>query len=88
MPHIEIYTRPGCGYCMHAKRLLHSRGLNFEEYDVYVQPHLLSQMQSRTRAQGKVGRTYPQVFIDGRSIGGFDDLLQMDQRGELKKETV
>lgn len=80
MAHIEIYTRPGCGYCIHAKRLLHSRGLNFEEHDVYVQPHLLSVMQARTH-----GRTFPQVFIDGRSIGGFDDLLQLDQRGELKK---
>ncbi len=84
MAHIEIYTRPGCAYCMHAKRLLHSRGLNFEEHDVYVQPHLLSQMQARKPK----GRTFPQVFIDGRSIGGFDELLQMDQRGELRKETV
>lgn len=83
MAHIEIYTRPGCGYCMHAKRLLHSRGLNFEEHDVYVQPHLLSEMHSRTK-----GRTFPQVFIDGHSIGGFDDLLQLDQRGELKKQTA
>ncbi|BFM15445.1 glutaredoxin 3 [Maricurvus nonylphenolicus] len=83
MAHIEIYTRPGCGYCMHAKRLLHSRGLNFDEHDVYVQPHLLSEMQARTK-----GRTFPQVFINGRSIGGFDDLLLLDQLGELKKRTA
>jgi len=78
MSNIEIYTRPGCGYCTHAKRLLKSKGLAFTEYDVYQNPASLSEMRSRTKE-----RTFPQVFINQRSIGGFDELLKLEQRNEL-----
>jgi len=78
MSHIELYTRPGCGYCTHAKRLLKARGLAFDEYDVYRQPQRLSELHSRTR-----GRSYPQVFIDSVSIGGFEELLQLQQNNKL-----
>lgn len=81
MPKIEIYTRPGCGYCTHAKRLLTSEGLSFVEYDVYKEPTYLGQLRARTR-----GRTFPQVFIEGHSVGGFTDLLDLKQRGELPGE--
>ena len=77
---IEIYTRPGCGYCSHAKRLLTSKGLTFTEYDVYEQPEHLNDMRRRT-----LGRSYPQVFINGRSVGGFEELLALEQHNQLPK---
>jgi len=75
---IEIYTRPGCGYCTHAKRLLTSKGLAFIEYDVYQNAKYLNQLKQRTK-----GRTYPQVFIENISVGGFTELLEKDQQGLL-----
>ncbi len=80
MPHIEIYTQPGCGYCTHAKRLLGNSGLAFTEYDVYSNPQHIAQLHSRTFA-----RTYPQIFIAGSAIGGFDELLAAEQSGLLAK---
>lgn len=79
---IEIYTRPGCGYCTHAKRLLSSKDLTFIEYDVYQKPEHLSKMQTRTQ-----GRTYPQVFIGNVAIGGFTELLALDENGQLNTST-
>jgi glutaredoxin 3 len=78
MSKIEIYTRPGCGYCTHAKRLLTIKGLDFIEYDVYENPKYINQLKERT-----VGRTYPQVFIENKSIGGFTELLAKEKEGLL-----
>ncbi|MEW6997222.1 glutaredoxin domain-containing protein [Colwelliaceae bacterium BS250] len=80
MSKIEIYTRPGCGYCTHAKRLLTSKGLVFSEYDVYQQPEKIKQLHARTS-----GRTYPQIFLDNKSIGGFTELLATAESDLLTK---
>jgi glutaredoxin 3 len=78
MSKVEIYTRPGCGYCTHAKRLLANKGLDFIEYDVYHNPKYINQLQQRTS-----GRTYPQIFIEDISVGGFTELLAKEQQGLL-----
>ena len=80
MHKIEIYTRPGCGYCSHAKKLLTSKGLTFTEYDVYQQANKLTEMLSRTS-----GKTFPQVFINQVPIGGFEELLKWEQQNKLPK---
>ena len=82
MSKIEIYTRPGCGYCTHARRLLISKGLSFTEYDVYQHPHHDSTLRSRTH-----NRSYPQIFINDLSVGGFEDLLTLNQQNRLPKAT-
>lgn len=78
MAKIEIYTRPGCGYSTHAKRLFRSKGLDYVEYDVYKNPKYIKQLHERT-----AGRSYPQIFIEDISVGGFTDLLAKDQLGLL-----
>lgn len=78
MAHIEIYTRPGCGYCEHAKQLLQARQLAYVEYDVFASPHQFAELQSRA-----VVRSFPQIFIDGQAIGGFEELRALDQAGVL-----
>lgn len=79
-PKIEIYTRPGCGYCSLTTRLLQNKSLPFTEHDVYRQPQRLTEMRSRTN-----GRTYPQVFINNLSIGGFEELLMLVQQNRIPK---
>jgi glutaredoxin 3 len=76
---VEIYTTPLCGYCCRAKRLLERKGVIFAEIDLWAQPARRAEMLAR--AHGR--RTVPQIFIDGRSIGGSDDLLALEAEGKL-----
>jgi glutaredoxin 3 len=79
MATIEIYTTRTCPYCIRAKGLLRNKGVSFQEYDVSNDPGLRSKMQER--AHGR--HTVPQIFIDGRHIGGCDDLHALDAEGGL-----
>jgi glutaredoxin 3 len=79
MAQVEIYTSPFCGYCFRAKRLLDSKGVAFEEYDV-----MMDQGKKREMVDRAGGRsTVPQIFIDGRHIGGSDELHDLDRAGKL-----
>lgn len=79
MASIEIYTTPLCGYCHAAKRLLTAKGASFAETDVSGDTGARQAMTERAGGQ----RTVPQIFIDGRHIGGFDDLAALDRKGQL-----
>lgn len=79
MAEIEIYTSPFCPYCWRAKRLLEEKGLAFTEIDVLLHPGRRAEM--RERAEGR--RTVPQIFIDGRGIGGSDELAALAASGAL-----
>ncbi|MCQ8240680.1 glutaredoxin 3 [Rhizosaccharibacter radicis] len=79
MAAIEIYTQPGCPYCTRAMRLLDSKGAAYTEIDA---PHGTPEReQSRERSGGR--SSVPQIFIDGRHVGGCDDLVALDARGSL-----
>ena len=75
---IMVYTTPLCGYCAAAKRLLDSKGVEYEEIDVYMDKARREEMVSRS---GR--RTVPQIFIGDIHVGGFDDMNVLEQRGEL-----
>jgi len=79
MPKIEIYTTPICPYCVRAKRLLDRKGVVYEEIDLWTDPGRRTEMLSR--AAGRT--TVPQIFVDGRGIGGSDDLHALDAAGRL-----
>ncbi|SFM94919.1 glutaredoxin 3 [Thioclava sp. BHET1] len=79
MKRVEIYTTRTCPFCIMAKRLLEQKGVSYEETDVGADPHLRAKMMER--AQGR--RTVPQIFIDGKGIGGCDELHALDQSGKL-----
>ena len=79
MARIEVYTTAYCAYCVRAKRLLQERGVAFEEFDVGDDEALRAQVMERS---GR--RTVPQIFIDGRSIGGYEELAELDAAGELR----
>jgi glutaredoxin 3 len=75
---VIVYTAPVCPFCVHAKRLLHARGIPFDEIDVADAPERRAEMMRRS---GR--RTVPQIFIDGAPVGGYQELLALDRRGEL-----
>lgn len=77
---ITIYTTPTCPYCIRAKYLLTSKGLTFEEIDVTKDPVLRETMVKKAKGQ----KTVPQIFINDKPIGGFDDLSYYDSTGELE----
>jgi len=79
MPRVELYTTPSCPFCVRAKRLLAERQIAYAEIDVSEDDDLRADVMQRT---GR--RTVPQIFIDGRSIGGFEELAALDAAGELR----
>lgn len=79
MAKVEIYTTQLCGYCYRAKKLLAERGIAFIEIDVGADCGLREEMVKR--AHGR--RTVPQIFVDGRHVGGCDDLYALDREGGL-----
>lgn len=67
-----------CPYCTMAKRLLSERGFGFEEINI----------ENEGISRGKLmeitgGRTVPQIILNGKPIGGYENLLALDLKGEL-----
>jgi glutaredoxin 3 len=79
MARVEIYTTGFCPYCFKAKSLLKSKGVNFDEIDVTMDPAARSAMTARANG----GRTVPQIFIGDSHVGGCDDLHALDRAGKL-----
>ncbi len=79
MARVEIYTTPTCPYCIAAKKLLTQKGAAFKEISVAGDPAGRRAMSER--AGGRT--TVPQIFIDGKHIGGCDDLYALDGEGGL-----
>ena len=79
MPKIEIYTQPFCGYCYRAKKLLDDKGAEYEEIDIMERPARRDEMVRR--ADGRTST--PQIFIDGKGVGGSDDIAALNRKGEL-----
>ena len=78
MGYTEIYTKSYCPYCHRAKELLSIKGIPFVEYDVTKDADLEKIMRDRAGQN-----TVPQIFIDGRHIGGCDELFALDKEGNL-----
>ena len=78
MKNIEIYSKDWCPFCSKAKSLLQSKQLEYVEVDITSD---LEREQEMITRSGR--RTVPQVFIDGESIGGYDDLANFNATGEL-----
>lgn len=79
MAKIEIYTRPMCGFCYQAKKLLDKKGVSYSEYNIWAESGRKEEML--TRSSG--GQTVPQIFIDDKHVGGCTDLMTLEQQGDL-----
>lgn len=76
-----MYTTHVCPYCVAAKNLLKSKGLEWNEIFVDTDPAQREQMLERS--QGR--RSVPQIFVNGQHVGGYDDLVAADRNGQLAR---
>ena len=81
MASVIVYSTNTCPYCDRAKELLTSKGAEFTEIKVDKNPDKMKEMLERSNGR----RTVPQIFINGKHIGGFDDLKAINDKGELDK---
>ena len=81
MKPVEIYTSPLCGFCHAAIRLLDSKKAAYTTVNISAQPAKRPEMIQRANGRS----TVPQIFIDGKHIGGYDDLSLLNAQGKLDK---
>lgn len=79
MPDIIIYTKDYCPHCVKAKALLTRKKQTFHEIDITHDEALQREMVEKSGGR----RTVPQIFINGQSVGGSDDLHALDSQGKL-----
>jgi len=76
---VEIYTTASCPYCERAKQLLQHKGAQYEEIRVDTDGAKLTEMLERSEGR----RSVPQIFINGKGIGGFNQLQVLEREGHL-----
>jgi len=79
MAKVTIYTRMFCPYCSRAVSLLKGKGAEINEIDAGMNAALREEMVQRSGG----GRTFPQIFVGDRHIGGCDDMVALDRAGKL-----
>jgi len=80
MPKVILYSKDYCAFCRHAKALLTSKGAEFEEINIENDESLQEEVRRKS------GRwTVPQIFVDGKPLGGFEEIRELDASGELDR---
>ena len=79
MARIEIYSSTLCGYSYQAKKLIESKGVAYEEFDVMLKPGRRAEMVQRSGGRTSV----PQIFVDGRHLGDCEELYALEAAGKL-----
>ncbi len=79
MTDVTIYTRQFCPYCTRALGLLDKKGVAYSHIDAGMDPAKKAEMVERSGG----ARTFPQIFIQGKHVGGSDDLMALEQNGKL-----
>ncbi|NIO08572.1 MAG: glutaredoxin 3 [Deltaproteobacteria bacterium] len=78
MPKVIVYTKDYCAFCRHAKALLASKGVEFEEINIEHDEALQDEVR---RKSGQF--TVPQIFVDDQPLGGYQEIRMLDMQGEL-----
>lgn len=79
MSKVEIYTTTYCGYCVQAKNFFDREGISYTEIDVTGDDGARSALVEKSEGR----RTVPQIFIDGKPIGGYTDMMALQRSGQL-----
>ncbi len=79
-PKVVMYGTAYCPYCSAARMLLKKKNIEYEDLSIMDDAERRAEMENKSG-----GRTVPQILIDDRPIGGFDDLYELDRRGELDR---
>jgi len=77
---ITMYASKYCSYCMAARMLLKKKGVDYDEVLVTDDPALREEMERRSNRT-----SVPQIFIADQAIGGFDELYELEESGELDR---
>lgn len=81
MANVVMYVTGSCPYCLMAEKLLRTKGVeSIDKIRVDLQPEQRIEMMNKT---GR--RTVPQIYIGDTHVGGYDDLVKLDQQGEVAK---
>ncbi|MEA2156546.1 MAG: glutaredoxin 3, partial [Solirubrobacteraceae bacterium] len=75
---VVLFSTDACAYCGHARSLLGKRGVDFEEVNLGEHPQLQAELQSVTGLD-----SYPQILVDGETLGGLNELRAADKDGRL-----
>jgi glutaredoxin 3 len=78
MAKVQVYSKKNCPFCVRAKALLDRKGISYEEIDAEGNDGLRSWL-----AEASGQKTVPQIFVDGRPLGGFSDIDALDKQGKL-----
>lgn len=78
MNKVVIYSSGHCPYCVMAKQLLDRKGVAYDEIRVDQHPEKREEMMQKSQR-----RTVPQIFINGKAVGGYTDLVDIDRSGQL-----
>ncbi|MDG1153639.1 MAG: glutaredoxin domain-containing protein [Alphaproteobacteria bacterium] len=81
MEKVEIFWRDGCGFCSRVQSLFTMKGVKYESYNIWESEEHANLMKTRLPN----ATTVPQVFIDGKHLGGCDDVMKLEQSGKLDK---
>ncbi len=79
MAEVTIYTRQFCGFCTAAKKLLGRKKVPVVEHDATFNPGLKKEMIQKSNG----GNTFPQIFVGSVHVGGFDELMDLEQDDKL-----
>lgn len=77
---VVIYTTRFCSYCVRAKQLLDSKGVEYKEIPVDQDPVLRRELMEKSGQ-----RTVPQIWIGSRHVGGYSDLYRLEMSGQLNQ---
>jgi len=83
MKSIIVYSTEPCGHCRNAKALLQKRGVSYEEINLAKDPDGRAELASRTGLM-----TFPQIVIDGKALGGWRELVELDRAGGLTEQAA
>ncbi|MGB3456245.1 MAG: glutaredoxin 3 [Litorimonas sp.] len=76
---VEMYSKMFCPFCIRAKALLESKGV--EIIDIPASGDAEKRKEMNQRSNGR--NTFPQIFINGKHVGGSDDLAALERAGKL-----
>lgn len=76
---VTMYYTDSCPFCKNAEKLLLSKGVEIDKIDTEQEPERFADVVAQIG-----GDSVPQIFIDGKHIGGFDDLSELDMDDELE----
>lgn len=79
MAQVEVFSTLQCPYCTRAKQLLDKKNISYDEVRIDIHQDRIEEMVTRSGGL----RTVPQIFINGQSIGGCDDLYALERAGQL-----